>query len=242
MSKINQILSKFNLRIEKISKNQNLYDVLNYLFKKLEINVLLDVGANEGQFAKKVRSYGYSEKIISFEPLHNVYERLISNTKKDKNWIHKNLAIGDFNGETYINVSNYSLSSSILQMSDLHLEAKKNSEFISKHKIQIEKIDTFISKNDIKSSNIFLKVDTQGTEHQVIKGADNNLDNIRGILCELSLNELYLGQKLWIEIIESMKAKNFEVWYLEKGFQHPKNNKVLQLDCIFLNKKYIEKV
>ena len=242
MSKINQILSKFNLRIEKISKNQNLYDVLNYLFKKLEINVLLDVGANEGQFAKKVRSYGYSEKIISFEPLHNVYERLINNTEKDKNWIHKNLAIGDFDGETSINVSNYSLSSSILQMSDLHLEAKKNSEFVSKHKIQIEKIDTFISKNDIRSSNIFLKVDTQGTEHQVIKGADNNLDKIRGILCELSLNELYLGQKLWIEIIESMKAKNFEVWYLEKGFQHPKNQKVLQLDCIFLNKKYIEKV
>ena len=242
MSKINQFLSNFNLRIEKVSKNQNLHDVLNLLLNKLEINVLLDVGANEGQFAKKVRSYGYFEKIISFEPLQNVYERLINNTEKDKNWIHKNLAIGDFDGETSINVSNYSLSSSILQMSDLHLEAKKNSEFVSKHKIQIEKIDTFISKNDIRSSNIFLKVDTQGTEHQVIKGADNNLDKIRGILCELSLNELYLGQKLWIEIIESMKAKNFEVWYLEKGFQHPKNQKVLQLDCIFLNKKYIEKV
>ncbi len=242
MSRINKFLSKFNLRIEKISKNQNLYDVLAYIFKKLEINVLLDIGANEGQFANKVRKNGYAEKIISFEPLKDVYKELIKNSEKDINWTTQNFALGDYNGETIINESNYSLSSSILPMTNLHLDAKKDSSFISQHKISIKKIDTYIQEKKLNYNNIFLKIDTQGTENKVLDGANNNLDKIKGILCELSLDELYLGQKLWIEIIEKMKSKNYEVWYLEKGFQHPKNRKVLQLDCIFLNKNYKDKI
>ena len=242
MSRINKFLSKFNLRIEKISNNQNLYDVLAYIFKKLEINVLLDIGANEGQFANKVRKNGYAEKIISFEPLKDVYKELIKNSEKDINWTTQNFALGDYNGETIINESNYSLSSSILPMTNLHLDAKKDSSFISQHKISIKKIDTYIQEKKLNYNNIFLKIDTQGTENKVLDGANNNLDKIKGILCELSLDELYLGQKLWIEIIEKMKSKNYEVWYLEKGFQHPKNRKVLQLDCIFLNKNYKDKI
>ena len=53
MIKINSILSFFNIRLEKISKNQKLLDVLNNLIRQLEINLIFDVGANEGQFAKK---------------------------------------------------------------------------------------------------------------------------------------------------------------------------------------------
>ena len=73
MIKINSILSKFNIRIEKISKNQNLIDILNNLITKLDINLIFDVGANEGQFAKKIIESGYKRNIISFEPLNNCY-------------------------------------------------------------------------------------------------------------------------------------------------------------------------
>ena len=240
--KINKFLSLFNLRIEKISKNERIEDVLSFLLSKLKIDTALDVGANEGQFAKKLRNIGYKEKIISFEPLSKVFYNLKKESDKDKNWQVFNIAVGDQDGETIINESNYSLSSSILPMSKLHLEAKKNSNYIGKQKASIKKIDTFIDSENLIKNNLFLKIDTQGFEYQVINGSIKNLKNIRAILCELTLVELYEGQKLWLEIVELLAANNFEIWSLEKGFQNPKNKQILQIDCIFLNKEFKQKL
>ncbi len=240
--KVNKILSLFNLRIEKISKNERIEDVLSFLLSKLEIDTALDVGANEGQFGKKLRNLGYKEKIISFEPLKNLFNLLGKNSSDDKKWQVMNIAIGDEDGETIINESNYSLSSSILPISKLHLEAKKNSNYIGKQKISIKKIDTFIDNENLNKNNLFLKIDTQGFEYHVIKGSFKNLKNIRAILCELTLVELYEGQKLWLEIIDLLAANNFEIWSLEKGFQNTKNKQILQIDCIFLNKEFKSKL
>jgi len=240
--KINKFLSLFNLRIEKISKNERIEDVLSFLLSKLKIDTTLDVGANEGQFAKKLRNIGYKEKIISFEPLSKVFYNLKKESDKDKNWQVVNIAVGDQDGETIINESNYSLSSSILPMSKLHLEAKKNSNYIGKQKASIKKIDTFIDSENLIKNNLFLKIDTQGFEYQVINGSIKNLKNIRAILCELTLVELYEGQRLWLEIVELLAANNFEIWSLEKGFQNSKNKQILQIDCIFLNKEFKSKL
>ena len=163
-SLIKKILSKFDLRLVKISKNENVNDVLKFLLSKLEIDVVFDVGANEGQFAKKLRNLGYKEKIISFEPLKKVFNLLEKNSSNDKKWQAMNIAIGDQDGETTINESNYSLSSSILPMSKLHLEAKENSNYIGKQKVSIKKIDTVIDSENLIKNNLFLKIDTQGFE------------------------------------------------------------------------------
>ena len=221
---IKKILSKLDLRIEKISKNENFEDILKFLLLNLEIDTVLDIGANEGQFATKLRKIGYKGKIISFEPLNKVFDILKKNSDNDKEWQTMNIAIGDQDGETIINESNYSLSSSILPMSKLHLEAKENSNYIGKQKVPIKKIDTIIDSENLINNNLFLKTDTQGFEYQVISGSIKNLKNIRAVLCELTLVELYKGQKLWLEIVELLAANNFEIWSLEKGFQNPKNN------------------
>ena len=240
--KINKLLSLFNLRIEKISKNENIEDVLRFLLSKLNIDTVLDIGANEGQFAKKLRNIGYKEKIISFEPLNKVFDILKKESDNDASWQASNIAIGDKDGETIINESNYSLSSSILPMSKLHLEAKENSNYIGKQKVSIKKIDTVIDSENLIKNNLFLKIDTQGFEYQVISGSIENLKNIRAILCELTLVELYEGQKLWLDIVELLTANNFEIWSLEKGFQNSKNKQILQIDCIFLNKEFKQKL
>ena len=85
-SLIKKILSKFDLRLVKISKNENVNDVLKFLLSKLDIDVVFDVGANEGQFAKKLRNLGYKEKIISFEPLKKVFNLLRKNFSNDDYW------------------------------------------------------------------------------------------------------------------------------------------------------------
>ena len=234
--KINSILSKFDIRIEKISKNQNLIDILNNLITKLDINLIFDVGANEGQFAKKIIESGYKRNIISFEPLNNCYENLVLSSSKFKNWKVEKLSLGSENRASEINVSNYALSSSILPISNNHLKAKKNSNYISKQITKIKKLDTYIYENKIATDYSFLKIDTQGYEYNVLEGSLQNIKNFRIILCELSFEELYIGQKLWIDIINFLKKNNFEVWFLEKGFQSQENGQMLQADCIFVNK------
>lgn len=235
---IKKILGYFGLRIVKISKNQNLTDVLNFLFNKLQIKTILDIGANEGQFIKKIRQNGYKEKVISFEPLKDVFNVLKKNSSSDLNWKCENIAIGNKDGETMINESNYSLSSSILPISKEHLQAKENSNYINRYKVVIKKLDTYIKENDLIDDNIFLKINTQGTEFDVLTGVDLNLNKIRGIICELTLTELYVGQKLWVETIKYLEKKNFEIWFLEKGFQNNKNKKILQIDSVFINQNY----
>ena len=76
----------------------------------------------------------------------------------------------------------------------------------------------------------------------MITGSIKNLKNIRAILCELTLVELYEDQKLWLDIVELLTANNFEIWSLEKGFQNSKNKQILQIDGIFLNKEFKQKL
>ena len=63
--------------------------------------------------------------------------------------------------------------------------------------------------------------------------------DIKAILCEVSLVELYKGQKLWLDMIETFKSINYEIVYVEKGFENNKNLRTLQLDIVFVNKKFL---
>ena len=60
----------------------------------LDINLIFDVGANEGQFAKKIIENGYKGKIISFEPLNDPYEKLVLKSSKFENWKVGKLSLG----------------------------------------------------------------------------------------------------------------------------------------------------
>ena len=96
--------------------------------KKVQTNIILDIGANTGQFASEMRRKGYEGKIVSFEPLEGARKKLLQHSSKDANWIvHEKTAIGDNNGFIDINVARNSVSSSILDMLDAHSDAETNS-------------------------------------------------------------------------------------------------------------------
>ncbi len=80
------------------------------------ITTVLDVGANVGQFAELLRLMGYRGKIISFEPLRAAYQELAAKAAADGNWEAHNFALGMQCGHATINVSNYSVLSSLLPL------------------------------------------------------------------------------------------------------------------------------
>jgi FkbM family methyltransferase len=221
------------------SPEKQLSAVLNFL----DIDVVFDIGANEGQFGKNIRDIGYKSKIISFEPLTSARKKLIKNANKDSNWVvHSQCAIGNKNGNVKINISKNLVSSSILSINKKHLDAEKESFFINKEIVPIYKLDEIANFYIKSNSNLFIKIDTQGYEKEILNGALKTLKKTKGVLCELSLVSLYKGQFLWRDIVDMLDDKGFALWALQTGFTNPNTGQTLQVDGIFIKKTELKKI
>jgi hypothetical protein len=121
-------------------------------------------------------------------------------------------------------------------MTNIHLEKKNSSFYISKEKVKIFRLDTIFDKLRVHNENTFLKLDVQGYESKVLYGAIHSLKIIKGLMLEVSIVELYKGEELWLDIISKIIKMNFEPYLIERGFYDKKNNKVLQLDLVFFKK------
>ena len=222
------------LEVDKLAPRSNPDLQLVCALKKHNIDLVVDIGANEGQFASSIRNFGYSGRILSFEPLSMAYSQLLSKSKRDPLWdVYERCAIGDNDGEVSINVSNYSVSSSILPISQLHLNAEPRSKTIATEKVNLFKIDSIAPPYLESSRNPFLKIDTQGFEWQVLEGCKNSLSSFRGILCEISLVPLYEDQHLWKDLLKRIEDNGFTVWAIQPGFTNPLDGQTLQLNVIF---------
>lgn len=231
---INLFLKKLNFKlIRVVDQFSNSYRLV-LSFKEKKIDYVLDVGANEGQFVKELRFYGYEGNIISFEPILDAHNRLSQNSLKDDKWeIYKPIALGNKNRESVINISKNSVSSSIFEMNKEHLENAPNSKYISKQSINETRLEEIFFDLNLKEKNLFLKIDTQGYEYEVLKGAEEVLKYFKGIMVEVSLTNLYKGQKSWQEVLEFIQSKGFNLWSIDRGFSNKKNGKTLQVDICF---------
>jgi FkbM family methyltransferase len=200
------------------------------------INKVLDVGANAGQYALKLREINYTGKIISFEPLTEVYNHLTKTTAKDTNWTALNYAIGDSDTLSTINVSGNLLSSSILNILPTHVEAAPESGYVDKQEIRVQKLDVIFKDFYEKGDRVMLKIDTQGYEKNVLDGAQESLKKISILQLEMSIVPLYENEMLYLDMLNYLNSIGFELLSLENGFSDETTGKLLQVDGIFVNR------
>lgn len=214
---------------------------INYskILSHFKIDTILDVGANEGQYALAMRKLGYSGKIVSFEPLAMVYNRLSANANAGNNWEAINMALGDKDGEEYINVSRNTVSSSMLEMHPEHLKQEADSVYITKEKITIRKLDSVFNTYSKPASSVYLKLDVQGFERRVIEGASDSLRNIKFIQLEMAIVPLYKGELLLADMINYMNGKGFTLYNLIPGFNNFETGQQFQTDGIFVRSDLI---
>lgn len=205
-----------------------------YSLHKFEIDLVLDVGANTGQFTSEVRQSGYAGRIVSFEPLSQAHAVLQKTSEGDPLWdVYPRCALGDHDGEVEINIAGNSQSSSILPMLESHRSAAPESAYQGKEIVPIKKLDA-VAEQYLKNANaVFLKIDTQGFEWQVLDGARDTLPQVKGILVELSLVPLYEGQHLWKEMIDRLEAAGFTLWAFKPVFSDQVSGRTLQVDGLF---------
>jgi FkbM family methyltransferase len=204
------------------------------LLETRNIDTVLDVGANVGQYARALRAHGYKGRIVSFEPLSDAFTKLSYQARMDHDWECIQSAIGDSEGEVEINVAQNSFSSSILPMCDVHLASAPDSAYQRREQATLHRLDSFQTKWDVGDRRLFLKIDVQGFERQVFEGAPRTLARAIGLEVELSLVPLYEGQALALEIVEFLNRAGLNLVSLEPGMAEPATGRLLQVDGIFV--------
>jgi FkbM family methyltransferase len=202
------------------------------LFSHYGIDLVIDVGANGGQYGRFLRSIGYEGAIISFEPLSSAFELLQRAAAADGNWEARRAALGEREGVATLNVSANSESSSILPMLPAHLAAYPESRSVGTEEVPLRTLAAVLAEIP-EGRRIFVKVDTQGYERLVIEGAGPALSRIAGVQLEMSLIPLYQGEALIQEMIAFMAARGLTLMGLEPGSSDAQTGQLLQVDGLF---------
>lgn len=163
---------------------------LSDFIRSRKVTLILDVGANVGQYCDFVRSEGYEGEIISFEPLKSAYKALCANRTSDRRWKAVNVALGSACSTAAINVSENTVFSSLRSQSAYATKFDPFARVVRTEEIEIFPLDHFADEIN-HHKNIFCKIDTQGFEEEVLKGAKGAIDRFCGIQLELPLARLY---------------------------------------------------
>jgi len=167
------------------------------LLNHFGITKVIDVGANTGQFAESLIDFGYKGKIISFEPVQSAYQQLKKRAKKYKQWdVAERAAIGNMDGTVEINVSDDTQFSSIKNIKNEFLDKQHAAKIVKKETVPIYKLDSLMGKYYERGESLFLKIDTQGFEKEVVLGATELIKAVKGIKMEIPLEkemEIYEG-------------------------------------------------
>lgn len=234
---IRKAINSFGLDIKRLKKTDSEHGRIVKMLNSNNIDLVIDIGANNGQYAKSLRLHGYNKRIISFEPLSDAWQVISLSSHSDPNWdVYRRCAVGRKITTSSINVSKNSVSSSLLEMLDSHKSAAPYSEFISTEQVDIITLDSIYDELNLAKYNFFVKIDTQGFEDEVISGGSTTFKNARGLQIELSIVPLYSGQKLFSELLDILKHIGFEVWSFFPGFTDNTNAKMLQVDAVLFKK------
>jgi len=196
------------------------------------IDLVIDAGANEGQFARSLRSF-YTGRILSFEPVTFAFDKLAAAASTDPEWHVYKLALGSQDSTQTINVSDRTLFSSLLK-SNGYCAQRFGDRAKGKHEemIRICRLDRLLEEivPDIGNKRVFLKMDTQGYDLEVFKGLGNKLDRVTALQSEVSLISIYEGMPHWTDSISLYEQAGFGVVGM-----FPVNRdsgRVIEYDCL----------
>ena len=210
------------------------FETLGEYLQRLGIEVVIDVGANEGQFAEEIRSNGFHGRIISFEPQSRVFATLQAKAARDKNWECHQFALGDTNGTSMLHLSKNSVFSSLLKLSDSAGEIGYDAGSDSEETITIKTLDTVWPTLGCDRRCTLLKIDTQGFDLAVLRGARQSHPHLQAVQLEVPLRSMYDGQPTVGEMLPVLRGMGFHLVELTKVCRASVTGELLEMDGLFV--------
>ena len=231
---IRKAAKRAGFSIDYISPITDPYETLAFFGQQAGATTILDVGANEGQFAGLMLRTAWAGKILSFEPLSAAHAALSTAAVKVPRWeVAPRMAVGATAGTAQINVSGNSQSSSLLPMLDRHRVAAPQSAYIQIEEVQVRTLPEALAGRD-PGERYVMKLDVQGFEAQVIEGAAPILDRCPVIFLEMSLQPLYEGELLFTDLSAMLIGLGYRCVGLRPSYFDPATREIMQVDGTFV--------
>ena len=209
------------------------------LLRQMQIDLVLDVGANQGWYAYHLRKAGYRGDIVSFEPIAREFEKIIRLSANDENWTAQCCALGEENGIKDFNVilaGGNNHEETVLSSFLDSLSGIGNSQ--STEKVKIRRLDSVLSElsKQGKAPKIFLKMDTQGYDQHVFRGAGVWQEHVFMLQSEIYVLSLYKGMVHYTEALRTFH----DIGFLLKDLfvvNRTATGDVLEYDCLMYRHK-----
>lgn len=216
-------------------------DSLSYHLKRvlsqLEIDCVIDVGAHEGEYARSLRDVGYTGQIISFEPVKATFGRLAAAFARDRRWRGFNVALGSEHGQRTMNIYEGSVFNSFLPPSEFgrtrfdDLARPMRTEVVEVWRLE-DVLEEQLARTP--ASRIFLKMDTQGWDLEVLAGAGRRQEVIGALQTELSAKPIYDGMTGFSEALVHISKLGFELSGIFPVARDEHQLRVVELDCVMV--------
>ena len=212
------------------------YDLqLQWFLQTNSVDLVVDVGANEGQFGRRLRRV-YAGDIISFEPVSAAFEKLTTVADGDARWTVYRGAIGSADATATINVCSDTSFSSLLVPNEFSRARFRRSTVESEEVVYVRRLEAVLMElvgRRIADKRIFLKLDTQGCDLEAFKGIGTCAPYVHMMQSEVSLVPIYDGMPHWTKNIEAYEAAGFNIAGMFP-VTRTKAGRVIEYDCLLV--------
>ena len=205
------------------------------VLERLGIDLVLDVGANLGQYGTDLRAAEYAGRIASVEPSVEQFSRLVERAASDPGWEVHRMALGAEPGEVTLNVAaNHGGASSLLPSRGLEFGTTAQMRYVGTEVVQMETLEDAGPRMAGDVQRILLKIDVQGLELEVLRGAGDFLSRVVALELELSLLALYEGQPEWRAVVDAVEELGFTLFALDPGYSDFDSGRLVEMDGLFV--------
>lgn len=198
--------------------------------------VIIDVGCRGG-FAEKFICDDKLFDIYGFEPDIEESQKLIKQYRQDNISIIP-IALAETTGKRTLFITQNPACSSLLQPDPYltnNYPALYCARYVSSIEVETTTLDKWVEENDINAID-YIKIDTQGTELEILRGGSKILKYIRCLEVEVEFNPIYLGQPVFSDIDKFLRDRDFILWKLTNQVHYSKGvlpGQEIGIDSIF---------
>ncbi|MGW0822930.1 FkbM family methyltransferase [Streptomyces sp. NPDC002845] len=200
-----------------------------------DVNCVFDVGANAGQYGKRLRRFGYRGRIVSFEPTADAFARLEQAAKDDPEWRVCHFGLGREDAVRSIHTGWNSMNS-LLPPSDYGRDRYKRFANTRTEEIEVRRLDGVMEEalDGIADPRPYLKMDTQGYDLEVFAGAGKRIADFVGLQSEVAALQLYEGSPGMHEAIAAYEGSGFGTTGMYPVTRDPATGCVVEFDCVMM--------
>ena len=233
---LNAVARRAGLEVHRVGRQINKHEQRALLFHHMGVTLVLDVGANVGQYAgTHLRDWtGYSGRIASIEPVEASYRALARAAHNDDAWLTYRWGLSDVDGE----VAAIHVPEGQTDLSSLHSVSRAGARMFAGastvEEVTLHRLDDVIDAIASPGDRLALKLDVQGHEAAVLRGAQRTLERVVLVECEMPLLAMYEGQETFEQLLATLRAADFVPVGMAGNYVEPTTGCAYDADVFFV--------